>query len=739
MTSLCQRLEGREGLIRDLFVKRVNFSARTVVTPDPALSIDEIGVPFRIAAHMTYPEIVNRFNIKRLQELVHKIDQNEHSITIKKNSHTHQLNSSSFSNNLSNVFLEPGDIVERPMQEGDLVVMSHQDTRRSQIRCHKVRLFPGSAFRLSPSLTSSYNVSFGDEMNLHFPQSLATHSETSELLLASQIGCPIGFDQEVRFGSKLLAWRDTFLEKNVLMNLLLFVDTWDGRLPIPAVLKPRPLWTGKQIFSLVLPRVNLIVSFNSSSIICPNDSNLRIDQGELLTGWPFPIILGPTQRGLVHAIRRIHGDEEMKSFIDQWTMVVNSWLLQQGFTFGFEEVRIDESTAQEIETLVTWLKGTVNDLDHRSLVRGLPKEVFERELRSIFETGASNAQTKVHDFFPEINQEFHLVEMSCFLGQQFIQGERIPFGFQERTLPHFTKLEGTMSRGFIESSYLSGLKPAEFFWEAMSSRSKMVRNTVNTFEMRVIQKRLIKAMQDLQVCYDSTVRNSRGDVIQFIYGEDGLDEKKTEFQKLETLRLEKDAFFHRFFVSDDVNHPSHSEFQQLLEDQKFLRTELFWDRKDERSLPVNLQALILTAQKKSSLRDDLDLDHAKIIGSVSNLCDRLKVVHGSDPISREQQHNASLLFKCHIRSILASKPVLEEYRLSSESFHWILTEIERRFLQSIFQPGEMPGVIVGQSLREPASEKVSIFFRGQSEEGDSWHPTLERASSIEKTNRNSFG
>ena len=131
----------------------------------------------------------------------------------------------------------------------------------------------------------------------------------------------------------------------------------------------------------------------------------------------------------------------------------------------------------------------------------------------------------------------NISQMSACVGQQIVEGKRVPFGFKFRTLPHFTKDDySPEARGFVENSYLRGLTPQEFFFHAMAGREGLIDTAVKTAETGYIQRRLVKALEDVMVAYDGTVRNSLGDIVQFIYGEDGMDGAFIEEQVVEIGR-----------------------------------------------------------------------------------------------------------------------------------------------------------------------------------------------------------
>ena len=325
--------------------------------------------------------------------------------------------------------------------------------------------------------------------------------------------------------------------------------------------------------------------------------------------------------------------------------------------------------------------------------------------------------------------------MSACVGQQMVEGKRIPFGFKYRTLPHFTKDDySPESRGFVENSYLRGLTPQEFFFHAMAGREGLIDTAVKTAETGYIQRRLVKALEDVMIKYDGTVRNSLGDVIQFAYGEDGLDGVAVETQYIDTIPMTHDDFRRRYRV--DVMDPSLSikphlleagnqiagnmeiqrlldeEFEQLETDRDMMRNFIFNDGDGGRTLPVNFQRVIKNCQQIFNIdrRKPSDLNPKDIIEGVQKLCDRLIIVRGDDRISKEAQQNATLLFQCQLRQKLASRRVIEEYHLNREAFEWILGEVESQFASAAAVPGEMVGTLAAQCIGEPATQMTLNTF-----------------------------
>ncbi|KAG4992883.1 hypothetical protein JHK87_026340 [Glycine soja] len=715
--SICSRLKAKEGRIRgNLMGKRVDFSARTVITPDPTINIDQLGVPWSIALNLTYPETV-----------------------------------------------------ERHLNDGDFVLFNRQPSlHKMSIMGHRIKIMPYSTFRLNLSVTSPYNADFdGDEMNMHVPQSLETRAEVLELMMvpkcivSPQSNKPVmGIVQDTLLGCRKITKRDTFITKDVFMNILMWWEDFDGKVPAPTILKPEPLWTGKQVFNLIIPKQINLIRFSSwhsddeRGPITPGDTMVRIEKGELLTGTLCKKTLGASAGSLIHVIWEEVGPDAARKFLGHTQWLVNYWLLQNAFSMGIGDTIADASTMEAINQTISLAKEKVKQLIRDAQEKKLEAEPgrtmmdsFENRVNQTLNKARDDAGNSAGNSLSESNNlkamvtagskgsNINISQMTACVGQQNVEGKRIPYGFVDRTLPHFTKDDhGPESRGFVENSYLRGLTPQEFFFHAMGGREGLIDTAVKTSETGYIQRRLVKAMEDIMLKYDGTVRNSLGDVIQFLYGEDGMDAIWIETQKLDTLKMKKTEFDRVFrYEFDEENWKPNYMLQEPVEDLKTIREfrnvfeaevqkleadrhqlaiEIASNGDNSLPLPVNLKRLIWNAQKtfKVDFRRPSDMHPMEIVEAIDKLQERLKVVPGEDALSQEAQKNATLLFNILLRSTFASKRVLEEYRLSRESFEWVVGEIESRFLQSLVVPGEMIGVVAAQSIGEPATQMTLNTF-----------------------------
>ncbi|GFS36008.1 RNA polymerase II large subunit [Actinidia rufa] len=738
--SICSRLKAKEGRIRgNLMGKRVDFSARTVITPDPTINIDELGVPWSIALNLTYPETVTPYNIERLKELVEygphpppgktgakyiiREDGQRLDLRYLKKSSDHHLELG-YKANIP--------FVERHLIDGDFILFNRQPSlHKMSIMGHKIKIMPYSTFRLNLSVTSPYNADFdGDEMNMHVPQSFETRAEVLELMMvpkcivSPQANRPVmGIVQDTLLGCRKITKRDTFIEKDVFMNILMWWEDFDGKIPAPAILKPRPLWTGKQVFNLIIPKqINLLRtsawhSETESGPITPGDTQVRIEKGEVLSGTLCKKTLGTSTGSLIHVIWEEVGPDAARKFLGHTQWLVNYWLLQNGFSIGIGDTIADAATMEKINETISKAKNEVKDL-----IRAAQDKQLEAE----------PGRTMMESFENKVNQARDDAGSSA----QKSLSETYPLWFhRSNSSSHFTKDDyGPESRGFVENSYLRGLTPQEFFFHAMGGREGLIDTAVKTSETGYIQRRLVKAMEDIMVKYDGTVRNSLGDVIQFLYGEDGMDAVWIESQKLDSLKMKKSEFdsLFKYEIDDENWNPSYmlpehvedlktirefrnvfdAEVQKLEADRYQLGTEIATTGDNSWPMPVNLKRLIWNAQKtfKVDLRRPSDMHPMEIVEAVDKLQERLKVVPGEDQLSMEAQKNATTFFNILLRSTFSSKRVLKEYRLTREAFEWVIGEIESRFLQSLVAPGEMIGCVAAQSIGEPATQMTLNTF-----------------------------
>ncbi|MEM1550791.1 MAG: DNA-directed RNA polymerase subunit A', partial [Candidatus Bathyarchaeia archaeon] len=570
LKTLSQRLKGKEGRFRgNLSGKRVDFSARTVISPDSNLDINEVGVPISVAMRLTVPEKVTPWNIERLRQLV-KNGPNVYpgaQYIIRPDGKRIRLEFVSDREKLAEA-LEIGFIVERHLQDGDIVIFNRQPSlHRMSIMAHYVKVLPGKTFRLHLCVCPPYNADFdGDEMNLHVPQSEEAQTEARLLMqvqdhiLSPRFGGPIiGAIRDFITAAYLLTRKETLLNEKETCQLLAAAG-YDGPLPEPAIKEPEPLWTGKQIFSLFLPKdfnyaLKSSVCRNCGVCLkeeCPYDAYVVIKNGVLVKGVIDKNSIGAEKsESVLHRIIKDYGTEAGRKFLNQLCRLLNSFITIRGFTYSLDELDLSADAKKKIRQIIRNSEKKVE-----SLVKALRDGTLERlpgqTLEDSFELYVMNELAEAREKAGKVAEDdlsmensgiimtktgargttLNICQMTAMLGQQSVRGKRIIRGYMERALPHFRIGDPSpKARGFVYSSYRDGLDPIEFFFHAMGGREGLVDTAVRTQQSGYMQRRLVNALEHLRVEYDGTVRNPLGEIIQFIYGEDGVDPSKSDHGK----------------------------------------------------------------------------------------------------------------------------------------------------------------------------------------------------------------
>jgi len=564
LKTLAQRLKGKEGRFRgSLSGKRVNFSARTVISPDPCLSINEVGVPKVIAEELTVPLYVTERNIDEAREYILRTEHPKANYVIRPDGRRIRVMDTNREELAEKI--EPGWIVERQLKDGDIVLFNRQPSlHRMSIMAHYVRVLPYKTFRLNPAVCPPYNADFdGDEMNLHVPQSLEAQAEAKilmavqEHILSPRFGGPIigGIHDHIS-GLYLLTRGERRFTREEVMTLIRPLKVKE--LPPPKYVEDgEEYWTGKQIFSLILPDITLEFKAEicqgcdeCKKEECPYDAYVIIKNGELVRGTIDEKAVGAFKGIVIDEIVRKFGTERAKEFIDDMTQLAIRAIMLSGFTIGIDDEDIPEEAIEQIKEVIAEAERRVEELI-RAYREGNLEPMPGRSLEETLEMMIMRELGKARDQAGKIAGRFlgmdnpavimavsgargsmlNLTQMAACIGQQSVRGERIKRGYTytNRTLPHFKPGDlSAKARGFVESSYKRGLNPIEFFFHAMGGREGLVDTAVRTSQSGYLQRRLINALQDLKVEYDGTVKEQTSDtLVQFRYGEDGVDPMKS--------------------------------------------------------------------------------------------------------------------------------------------------------------------------------------------------------------------
>ena len=549
--SITDRLRGKEGRIRgNLMGKRVDFSARSVITPDPVMDVDQVGIPYKVAMGMTIPVRVTAQNIEELTRRVANgpddifgaemlTTSNGVCITLAHCAHREKIR------------LQFGWVVERFLTDGDIVIFNRQPSlHKMGMMGHRVALMPGNTFRLNLCCANPYNADFdGDEMNLHVPQSPAAIADVATLMMVSrQIISPqanrpvMGIVQDTLLGAFLFSTTGVLLTRTQACHIVAHMrHTTAVALPPPCIAHPAERWSGKQILSMILPG-DFCYGVARASDARGYEKTVVVRDGQILTGMLRKQTLGTSAGSFVDTLYRQYGCVATVQWMSDIQRIVNAWLCTQGFSVGVSdcvlgckgEARVREGLEHTMQAAVELMAEPVTEgTEEPIILEGTIVRILSRCLMTTGgivdeELGEDNAIRKMVQAGSKGNP-INLSQICGCVGQQSVEGGRVFAEKGARTLACFPQNATSLAaQGFVENSYALGLSPHEFFFHAMGGREGLVDTAVKTATTGYIQRRQMKSMEDHRVCYDMTVRNAEEAIVDFSYGGDGMDATRVE-------------------------------------------------------------------------------------------------------------------------------------------------------------------------------------------------------------------
>ena len=754
LKSIKDRLNGKGGRMRgNLMAKRVDFSARSVITADPNISIRELGIPLKIAKNITKPVVVNRLNHSFLTKLVQNGPDVYPGAKIleKKNGESITLRYV----DRKSIALQEGDIVHRHMMDGDPILFNRQPTlHRMSMMCHIARIMKqGDTFRMNVADTKPYNADFdGDEMNLHMPQDVESESELKNLAAVPyQIISPannasiIGIYQDSMLGAYRFTRPNIKFSKKEAMNLLMMFNK----------VNTEQIRAGKvtsfDLLSQILPPLSLKVKNKQYGDKEPKESNnvVEILDGNYLRGQIDKGILGSGTKGIIHRICNDFGNIAASDFIDDFQNIITEYMKTSSFSVGISDLISDNKTNDEIVNVITNKKTDVKNLIDQTQIGVFEnnsgktnEQEFETKVNNILNQASSEAGkiglkslSKDNRFVIMVNagskgSDLNISQMISCVGQQNVDGKRIPYGFEHRTLPHYTKYDDSpAARGFVESSYINGLSPQELFFHAMGGRVGLIDTAVKTSSTGYIQRRLIKGLEDLMVNYDMTVRTNKNKVVQFSYGDDNFDTIKVENQELPVLGMSIQDIYAHYNNPSENNKPKtlalmfiksavtryKAQMDELNAKCQFYTTFLtenrdkivnnIFNNKDEKvvRMPVAFMHIInnIIGQQSINQNSLVDITPLEAFEMIEEAYNSLEKIHFARPND---------LFKVLYFYYLSPKVLLFNKRFNKKALEILLQTILLSYKRAIVAPGEMVGMIAAQSIGEPTTQLTLNTF-----------------------------
>ena len=794
LKAIRQRLKGKEGRIRNnLMGKRVDFSGRSVITPDPNIELDELGVPYSIAKNLTYPEIVNIYNKEKLVQLLNNGPDTYPGIkTVVQNNVTKTITH----RNILDIELKNGDIVNRHLIDGDYVLFNRQPSlHKMSMMGHRVKVMKGNTFRLNVSVTPPYNADFdGDEMNMHAPQSIATVSELMNIASVKyQIISPrenkpiITIVQDTLLGINKLTKSEiiqypsvgvdsyyfsnntniypvkktsndeisksvvetSYFNRSQVMNLTSTLSTFNGVMPESSItIEKVEFWSGKSILSYIIPKhINLTMTNDAYDNLKEDDTikdmmnKVIIENGELLSGGLDKGMFTKTSQGLIHTIHNDLGPERCKDFIDDLQKIVSYFLLIEGFSVGIGDMVADNKTYQKISNVIKENKVKIDKISqelhlnifenfsgqtNNDYFEGKVNALLNNTLKQTGNIGLENLDQK-NRVTNMVNsgskgKSTNIAQIVACLGQQNVDGKRIPYGYIDRTLPHYSKYDDSSeARGFVENSFISGQTPQEYFFHAMGGREGLIDTAVKTSETGYIQRKLMKSMEDLRVEYDYSVRNNSGCIIQFVYGDDGMDSCFVESQSLVIMNIDTDKIAKKYLFTESTDWEktlTEDAIRQMKKNKKYqeILNSSFYDILDHKNYIFDV--IFKGVDVNNSINYPI---HFRRI--TDNLCNKtneksnispIEIIQGNDSLKKSlfvnQNFKNNKIIQLLIDIHLHPKVLINTFKIQEEEYKSLVNNIKYLFEKSRISAGEMVGAVAAQSIGEPATQMTLNTF-----------------------------
>ena len=743
--SVSERLKGKQGRIRgNLLGKRTNFSGRTVITSNPDIGTDELGVPLKLAMVLTFPEVVTPQNIGRLSKLVKNGRDNYPgaNYVFPKGNNKRPID---LRYRKKNIKIHYGDIIERHLVDGDYVLYNRQPSlHKLSMMGHRCVIFKDpelTTFGMNVSVTAPYNADYdGDEMNIFVPQSIQASTELelianvrNQIIAPGESNPKIELKQDAPLGAYLLTRQNMIMEPHHASNIIMKIKNIEHNFENEEV-------RSYDVLSALLPKKLNIVQYTDTG-----EKKFEIINGKLLKGTLTNQLINKV---ILTTILDQYGNDAATDFIDNFQRIILQFLLSNGSTVGLKDVVLSDEGIKkckdqlkkkrlEVESMITEIE------NNPDLVN---PDILETNITSILQSVLGDISKIAMADLKKDNNLFILIDskakgkpdgvawMAAGRGQVLLNFGRIKKKVNNRTLPHFFQNDDRPeARGYIESSLFEGLKPLEFFMDAMTGREGLIDTAIKTAESGYIQRRLIKCMEDLAVHYDGTVRNGNNVIIQYLYGDSQLDQVKQKMTQIKTLKMNNEKIKEKYYFTKDeieqlvkkfklnktdVENLNDDFYEELLNFRNLLRksyrrTHMEYKTLDDSYfMPVSFNRIIDNARYgiESNLED---LDPIYIMDSIEYILHQnntkllcMSNAERTDDLSlkvaMEKKHKS--MFRYGLLEYLSPKRCIYEYKLDKNKFNIIMKEIINSFNKSLVEAGEMVGCVGSQSLGEKTTQ-----------------------------------
>jgi DNA-directed RNA polymerase beta' subunit len=579
-------------------------------------------------------------------------------------------------------------------------------------------------------------------MNAHIPQSYEATAELQEIaavpmqIIRPRDGTPvIGVVQDALAGAYLATRPNNLFTRREYMNMMMKNKRFHT-LPVGLAKDPKTgasRYTGQQMIGSLLAPINITMANSSYESSKSENDIIKIQEGEFLQGVTDKSVFNKTGSGILHTTYNDYGPKEAVELLDGLQSMMETYLIMKGFSVGVSDLIADETTKKRMEETIIAKKKEIDDLVlqvHMDLFTNNSgksnQDEFEAKAIGILNKATGDTGKIGVDSLSNENRLMAMVrsgskgdktnvaQMIACVGQQAPEGRRIPYGFTDRTLPHYKMYDdGAEARGFVEGSFLRGLTPQEFFFHAMSGREGLIDTAVKTADTGYTQRQLIKAMEDLMTQHDGTVRDGNGKIVQFRYGEDGINSTKIENTSISLEKLSEETIRKEFSMKGvdlstvlmpGVDRGDDSEMleeyvEMVLKDRHMIVEGVFaGGRVGKLATPLNLERLLLNIKIKFNLHLQKK--------SPTNLTPKIILEGIQSIIDRTQPYNK--IWIASLRFHLAPHKLILEERFTREAWEALVSAILIKNWKAWAIPGELVGIVAAQSIGEPATQMCFI-------------------------------
>jgi DNA-directed RNA polymerase beta' subunit len=595
------------------------------------------------------------------------------------------------------------------------------------------------------------------EMNIHLAQSIQARNELKRIanvqyqIVSVKNSSPIiGCQQDTLSGAYMMTQPNVKLMGWEVANLLCNT-TSETKMQI----EMNKMYTGHEIFSHIIPvGINMLKKSGDKTL-------LEINNGKLVQGFLDKSALSFAKNSIIHFIWDKFGPSKTRRFIDDSQRLILSYLLMRGQTVGFKDTMVNDTMDKQIKQYISnkVLEAKYNITQYENDTDQLAPSLIESSIASSINLILPNIGQMLMNHF-DINNFFwaaaksgakgdatNVSQVSGLVGQINVEGgSRLKKNVEGRSLIYFHRDDDTPeARGFVNNSFLSGLRAFEFFANAKAGREGLIDTAIKTAQTGYISRQLIKGLEDLSIRYDGTNRNAKGIIIQTVYGENGINQSTQTELVLNILAMNNNNISEKLgFSSEQIkklvsnkklkqsekelkefNTNHNLKLQKLRDEMRTIQTLALLNFKTLTEKFVSPVNLFRITQDYSNKKECIELEPMEIVNAIekfltdydNRLITSMKM---SDKFMKQDDRRLKFLLEVALNEYLAPVKCIFEYGLSKKEFYTMMDEIKNSFIKSIIEPGEMVGIIAAQSIGEPTqqmsldpSSKIKLIIKNK--------------------------